>query len=72
MIMIIILRHHYDDQVWCSLTLSSLPSLLAFCSAQQEHLITKVSLVIVLVIVLDMGLIFHMVLVTVDGLPFTF
>merc|ERR1712130_505523 len=30
--------------VWCSLALSSLPSLLAFCSAQQELLITKVGL----------------------------
>ena len=32
-----------DDKVWCSLVVSSVPSLLAFLAAEQESLVTKVS-----------------------------
>jgi len=33
-----------DDKVWCSLVVSSVPSLLAFLAAEQESLVTKVGL----------------------------
>ena len=36
-------EHQHDDKVWCSLVVSSVPSLLAFLAAEQESLVTKVS-----------------------------
>ena len=32
-----------DDQVWCSLVISSVPSLLALLAVEQENIITKVN-----------------------------
>ena len=35
----------YDEQVWCSLVVASLPSLFALLAVEQENLITKVNIV---------------------------